>query len=256
MGSPQGEDGRLVDEAQHLVTLSMPYFIGKHHVTRGQFARFVAGTHYQTDAEKNGNGRVFDTHKNTFQNVDRVSWRAPGFDQADDHPVVLVSRNDAVAFAEWLAKEEGKAYRLPTEAQWEFACRNDNDDAHPFNTGYTITTDQANFDGNYTYGRGVNRVVRHKGTSPVGTFPPNARGLCDMHGNAWQWCSDIYDDYPTRPVADPASPAQSGNANEPRVLRGGSWDGSPQACRSARRGANAPVDRASNIGFRIALETR
>ena len=117
---------------------------------------------------------------------------------------------------------------LPTEAEWEYACRAGT--TTPFHFGETISTDQANYDGNFTYGNGKKGVYREK-TTPVGSFPANAWGLYDMHGNVWQWCQDWYGDYPQKDVVDPQGPEKG----EVRVLRGGSWISDPQYCRSAFR---------------------
>ena len=254
MGSPVGEEGRKKDETPHTVTLTKAYYMGRHDVTRGQFAAFVAETNFQTDAEKKGDGFVYVADKDTSENQKGVSWRNPGFVQGDDHPVVLVSWNDAVAFARWMSDKEKRAYRLPTEAQWEFACRNAAKDTKPFNTGDTISTDQANYDGNFVYGNGVKGEYR-KRTTPVGTFAKNGRGLFDMHGNVWQWCYDIYADYPKDAVTDPAGVEQNkDNFAASRVLRGGSWIIYPQNCRSAYRLRFASDYRFYIIGFRLCLD--
>jgi formylglycine-generating enzyme required for sulfatase activity/mono/diheme cytochrome c family protein len=222
MGSPDGEEGHGKDEMQHQVTLSRPYSMAVHHVTRGQFAAFVADTGYKTDAEKEGHAFAF--HDGKFEDVKEASWRNPGFAQQDDHPVVEVSWNDANAFCEWLSAKQGRRCRLPTEAEWEYACRATT--TTPFNTGATISTDQANYDGTSTYGAGVKGVYR-QATTPVGIFPASKFGLYDMHGNAWQWCYDAYGDYPVGPVTNPTGLEQKPNA--PRVLRGGSWTDYPGA---------------------------
>ena len=152
MGSPKSEQGRDDDEAQHRVTLTKGFHLGVHQVTRGQFACFVKAAGYKTEAERDG-GAYGWTGKE-WKLDPKFNWRTPGFDQADDHPVVSISWNDAVAFCDWLTKQDGKGrrYRLPTEAEWEYACRAGT--TTPFHFGDTISTDQANYDGNYTYGGG------------------------------------------------------------------------------------------------------
>jgi len=238
MGSQPFEPGRREDETQHLVTLTNPYYIASHHVTRRQFARFIAETSYETDAEKGGG---------------HESWQNPGFSQPDNHPVVMVSWNDAVAFTEWLGKIEGRAYGLPTEAQWEFACRNDEDDTMPYNTGDEITNDQANFGMSFTTGAGLANSPR-TGTTPVGSFPPSARGLYDMHGNAWQWCSDTYSPYPHGPVTDPTTASSHRDyRSNPRSLRGGSWLNESRDLRSASRFSEVPDGHRNFIGFRVCV---
>ena len=118
MGSPLNENGRDNNEIQHRVKLTTPFFMGIHHVTRGQFAAFAKDNGYMTDAEKEGWAYVW-TNGN-WNKVSGASWKSPGFDQTDEHPVVDVSWNDAVAFCQWLSRNEGKHYRLPTEAEWEY----------------------------------------------------------------------------------------------------------------------------------------
>ena len=127
-----------------------------------------------------------------------------------------------------MREKDKKSYRLPTEAEWEYACRAGT--TTPFHFGETISTDQANYNGNFTYGNGKKGVYRKK-TTPVGSFPANAWGLYDMHGNVWQWCQDWYGDYPQKDVVDPQGPEKG----EYRVLRGGSWSNDPRYCRSAYR---------------------
>ena len=133
---------------------------------------------------------------------------------------------------------------LPTEAEWEYACRAGT--TTPFHFGETISTDQANYDGDHIYGNGKKGVYRKK-TTPVGSFPANAWGLHDMHGNVWQWCQDWYGDYPQKDVVDPQGPEKG----QRRVLRGGSWDDIPQNCRSAFRGRYGPGHRLIDCGFRL-----
>src|SRR5262249_52646803 len=122
MGSPKDEPDRLDDEQQHEVEITQPFYLGKHEVTVGQFKVFVKDANYRTEAETDGKGgRAFDGKE--FVQKPEFTWKNLHFAQADDHPVVVVSWNDAVAFCVWLSKKEGKTYRLPTEAEWEYACR-------------------------------------------------------------------------------------------------------------------------------------
>ena len=216
MGSAIGEIGRREDESQHRVTIARPYFLSIHHVTRGQFAAFAVAKNYRT----------------------RDAWRSALFPQDDNHPVVSVSWHDAVAFCEWLSGIEGKKFRLPTEAEWELACRNSTADTRPYNTGDAISMEQANYD-----------LLAHKGTTPVGSFPSNARGLFDMHGNAWQWCADWYE----RDLADATDPQGPVNGAH-RVLRGGSWCSDAKSCRSVNRYHFNPTFRHDYFGFRVAMD--
>lgn len=229
------------DETQHGVTITKPFMMGVHLVTRGQFAAFVNGSGYKTEAD-------YKTESESVGGRDRLK---PGFEQDDNHPVVYVSWNDAQAFVHWLRHKEAKPYRLPTEAQWEYACRART--TTPFHFGPTLSTEQANYDGSSVYGSGNKGVFRRK-TMPVGSFPPNHWGLYDMHGNAWEWCEDLFGAYPKEDVADPVGPLAGALAGTSRVLRGGSWDNFPRHCRSAYRRRFAPVFRSPDAGFRLCLD--
>jgi formylglycine-generating enzyme required for sulfatase activity len=243
---------------QHRVRITRPFYLGAYHVTVGQFRRFVEDTGYQTDAErdKKEGGIGFDRKKGNFISSPQYSWRNVGFPQTDDHPVLNVSWNDAVAFCKWLSGKEGKTYRLPTEAEWEYACRAgtttryyNGDDPEELAQVANIADatehslfrmDDWSIHGNdgYTF------------TSPVGQFRPNAFGLFDMHGNASQWCSDWYahNYYESCPLDDPPGPP----AGNERVYRGGDWEAGPDESRSAKRGAAPPQVRSYDTGFRVA----
>jgi formylglycine-generating enzyme required for sulfatase activity len=136
---------------------------------------------------------------------------------------------------------------LPTEAEWEYACRAGT--TTPFHTGDTITTDQSNYDGQQSYGKGKKGVMRDE-TTTVASFPPNAWGLHDMHGNVWEWCADWYGEYPAGPVTDPTGPADGTT----RVVRGGCWVTAPAICRSANRGDTEPVSWNFHFGMRVVRE--
>ncbi|HYT88673.1 MAG TPA: SUMF1/EgtB/PvdO family nonheme iron enzyme [Gemmataceae bacterium] len=250
MGSPPGEEGREPhpgdDESQHRVTLSRGFHLGIYPVTRGQFARFVEASGYRTQAEREGGAHYWT---GTEWKLDPAkNWRSPGFQQTDDHPVVCISWNDSVAFCEWLTTQmrNGGRCRLPLEAEWEYACRAGT--TTPFSFGETINTDQANYDGNYTYGTGKKGGFRQQ-TTPAGRFPPNAWGLYDLHGNVWEWCQDWYGPYLKGDIKDPQG-AISGDA---RVLRGGSWYFNPLGCRAAHRVRVAPATRNDTGGCRVVL---
>ena len=258
MGSPDSEVGRDKNETQHKVKLTKPFLIGIHHVTRGQFAAFVKGAAYRTDAEKDGWAYAYFDEIN-FGKVNGASWEKPGFVQTDDHPVVEVSWNDATAFCKWLSAKEGKNYRLPTEAEWEYACR------AGANTAYFWGD---NPDGGLGFANCADLTAKEKFsawnpvfkwrdgfvfTSPVGSFKPNPWGLYDIIGNAWEWCSDFYGPYPDGDAVDPTGPAQ-GDANSSRVLRGGSWSDLPRLCRAAFRLSYSPDNRSYRIGFRVCLD--
>ena len=172
-------------------------------------------------------------------------WDNPGFSQTDSHPVTCVSWNDVQAFIRWINRKEGKDYTLPTEAEWEYAARAGT--KTPFYTGECLSSEQANYNGNYP-GKGCSKGTYRNKTTRVGIFSPNPWGLYDMHGNVWEWCQDWFGGYPSSSVTDPTGPS-SGSG---RVIRGGSWDDNAWDCRSARRGRDRPGGRRSNLGFRLA----
>ncbi len=178
---------------QHRVRIAKPFYLGAYHVTRGQFRQFVADSGYKTDAEKGDSRGAFgwDPDKKKFSFNEKYSWRSAGFEQTDEHPAVNVSWNDAVAFSKWLSGKQGKTYRLPTEAEWEYACRagtttrySSGDDPETLAKVGNVadaTAAKALFpDWKYTIKASDGYVF----TSPVGSFKPNAFGLYDMHGNA------------------------------------------------------------------------
>jgi formylglycine-generating enzyme required for sulfatase activity len=253
MGSPPDEPGRCANETQHRVTLSRQFFIATTPITRGQFAEFVKETGHKTDAEKEGWAYAWAGSR--FDKVSGASWRHPGFKQTDDHPVVEVSWNDAVAFTKWLSKKEGNNYRLPTEAEYEYCCRAGTQTAYPWGDNPEESSAWANCCQQIAvkkpaYG-GFNRApVNTTFTTPVGKFRPNAFGLCDMIGNIWEWCSDWFAEYPPGDATDPQGPPRG----EARVLRGGSWSHTVRDCRCANRNDYVPYSRNFNVGFRPVLE--
>ncbi len=246
------------EHPRHHVRITKPFYLGTYHVTRGQFRQFVADTGYKMDAEKGEKpgAQGWDPDKKAFGFNEKYSWRNVGFEQTDEHPVVNVSWNDAVAFCKWLSRKEGKTYRLPTEAEWEYACRagtttryyNGDDPETLAKVGNVADAAlKAKFpDWQYTIKANDGYVF----TAPVGSFKPNAFGLYDMHGNAWQWCSDWYgaEYYARSPIDDPTGP----DSGAVRVLRGGSWFVRPFFSRSATRYWHAPVGRDFFTGFRVA----
>jgi formylglycine-generating enzyme required for sulfatase activity len=246
------------EHPQHRVRITKPFYLGTCHVTRGQFRQFVADTGYKTDAEKGENpgGWGWNPDKKEFGFNAKYSWRNVGFEQTDEHPVVNVSWNDAVAFCKWLSKKENKTYRLPTEAEWEYACRagtttryysGDDPETLAKVGNVADAAAKAKFpDWKCTIKANDGYVF----TAPVGKFEPNAFGLYDMHGNAWQWCADWYgaDYYAKSPADDPTGP----DSGVVRVLRGGSWGCGPYYTRSAERFGVGPVIRVYNAGFRVA----
>ena len=159
-------------------------------------------------------------------------------------PAETVSWEDCQDFIKKLGEKDKKPYRLPTESEWEYACRAGT--TTPFYFGETISPKQVNYNGNYPYGNGKKSEFRQK-TTPVGTFPANAWGLFDMHGNVWEWCQDWYGDYPSEDIEDPMVLERG----QYRVLRGGSWCSNAFNCRAADRYSYVPVYRNVNWGCRL-----
>ena len=191
------------------------------------------------------NGYFLDVHF-----VTQAAWRVvmgsnPSCNQGDALPVEQVSWDDCQEFLGKLSKRDGHSYRLPTEAEWEFACRAGT--TLPFSSGATISTDQANFNGNYPYGKAEKGQFRGK-TTPVGGFPANAYGLFDMHGNLWQWCQDWYAEYAPGEAVDPQGPPRGGR----RVFRGGSLLNHAMLLRSAFRNRYGATYQSNHVGFRAA----
>ena len=235
-----------------------------HEVTVAQFRAFVKATRYKTDAEggrkgSGGTGGRTGTGKGDWTWRKNVTWRDPGFQQADSHPVVMVSWRDAQAFCRWLAAKEKRPCRLPTEAEWEYACRAGT--VTPFAFGETLSVTHANFDAPPAQPDGA-PVARAQGTHPVGSYKPNAWGLYDMHGNVWEWCADWYakDYYAKSPKDDPAGPTEDEATRhgwgKGRVLRGGSWINGAYFARTVCRGQGNPTNRYGSTGFRVVCPER
>jgi len=200
MGSPESEEGRSDDETQHEVTLTKPYYMGKYEVTQEQW--------------------------------ESVMGNNPSFTKGAKFPITGVSWGDCQDFIKKLNAKTSGGYRLPTEAEWEYACRAGTTTAFSF--GDSLTKNDANYDGSMI--------------KAVGSYKPNAFGLYDMHGNIWEWCEDGYGIYPVGPLTDPKGPA----TGEDRVLRGGSFHLIGSAARSSKRSFNSPIDRYDVCGFRLA----
>ena len=224
MGSPSSEEGRGGDEGPvHRVTIGRPFAVGVYEVTFGEWDACVSG---------GGCGGY---------RPDDGGWgRGP-------RPVVNVSWNDAKAYVDWLSSETGEAYRLLSESEWEYVARAGT--TTPFHTGATISTEQANYDGNSTYGSGRKGRYRER-TVPVGLFEPNEFGLYDVHGNVREWVEDCWNGSYAGAPAD-GSAWGSGDCDR-RVVRGGSWDGFPRVLRSAIRYWYSTGNRVNDAGFRVA----
>jgi|688.fasta_scaffold02669_10 sulfatase modifying factor 1 len=260
MGSPENEPSREKQEVPHRVTLTKGFYLGRYEVTVGQFRQFVADTKYRTDGERDGIGAYGIDEAGKIEAMHaRFTWKTPGFEQTDDHPVVDVSWQDATAFCRWLSTKEGKTYRLPTEAEWEYACRAGTDTPYAFgpdaeglaNAGNAAdATARARYPG---WTIGIRAEDGHVCTAPVGQFAANAFGLHDMHGNVWEWCADWYDPkgYANDKQTDPSGPV----AGNDRVQRGGGWSSDAKRCRSASRiGRDAAGYRGCYLGFRVVLD--
>ncbi len=215
--SEGSEKGRSVDESpQHQVTVS-PFYMGKFVVTQAQYEAIM--------------GKNPSRFKGNKRPVERVFW------------------HDAMEFCQKLSQKTGRTYRLPSEAEWEYACRAGT--TTPFYFGETITTNLANYNGNYTYASAPKGEYR-KQTTDVGAFPPNAFGLYDMHGNVWEWCQDTWHDNYNDAPTDGSAWIENDN-NYLRVLRGGDWYLNSSICRCADRNRINPDNSGSVYGFRVVL---
>ena len=224
MGSPKDEqESYNIEKPQHLVTIK-PFLMGKYTVTQAQWKAVTK-----------------------LSKIERELDPDCSYYKGDNLPVEKVSWDDAVEFCARLSQKTGRNYRLPSEAEWEYACRAAT--TTPFYFGETITTDLVNYDGNYAYGSGPKGICRER-TTAVGSFPPNAFGLYDMHGNLWEWCADPWHkNYNSAPTD--GSVWESGGNTQYRVLRGGSCHYNPRNCRSANRIRYVPGSRYGDFGFRV-----
>lgn len=229
MGSPPKEEGRDTNEGpQHEVTLQ-DFWLGQTPITQAQW-REVAGW-VEGPGERWGQ--------------DLSGKLEPSRFRGDNRPVENVSWLDAMEFCSRLSQRTGRLYTLPSEAQWEYACRAGT--TTPFAFGETLTPELANYDGRYTYANGPKGEYREQ-TTPVGMFPANAWGLHDMHGNVWEWClDDWHDSYNGAPADDSAWFQRF----SPKLLRGGSWFIDPHSCRSAARDSSSPGVLSGYVGFRV-----
>lgn len=249
MGSPPDELYANGTETEHRVMIGYPLAVSTYNVTRGEFAAFVAATGY--DANE-GTGCNADLGRG-FERSPTADWRNPGFPQGDDEPVVCVNFHDATAYADWLSRRTGHRYRLPTEAEWEYATRAGTTTIYYW--GSEIGTGHANCDG-------CNGPRHERRTTPGGAFPPNAFGLYDMSGNVWKWLADCWNNSYLGAPAD-GSAWLSGNCAL-RSRRSGSWFNltapkagdprEPGRLRAAGRFGSMPHLRYSSFGFRVVRE--
>jgi formylglycine-generating enzyme required for sulfatase activity len=235
MGSPETEAGHADEEYAHRVRITRPFYLGAYEVTQEEFRRVTGGNPSWFSPTGGGKDRVADLDTGRLP-VDSVPW-----EDAVDFCRKLSERDEE--------KQAGRVYRLPTEAEWEYACRAGSGAA--FHFGSSLSSAQANFDGRSPYGQ-AERGPYLQRTSPVGAHAANAWGLYDMHGNVWEWCQDGYaaDSYREGPVEDPR-PREPGDL---RVLRGGSWYSNGAACRAAFRNKLAPDSRSYYVGFRVVCQ--
>jgi formylglycine-generating enzyme required for sulfatase activity len=248
-----GGEEKWVNNEQpcHRVRLTKPFYVATCEVTVGQFRQFVEATRYRTDAEREGwsyGGKVFQRH-------DGYNWRNPGFNQDDSHPVVCVSWNDARAFCEWLSEKDGKTYRLPTEAEWEYACRAGTDTTYWWGAEMDTTGRVGNVADSAHQSAGAPYKVMpmddgYSETAPVGHYRPNGLGLYDMIGNVFEWCSDLYGSYVSGDQTDPTG-SSSGDF---RVIRGGAFRGNAFNSRSSYRDWKLPSFTGCDLGFRVVVE--
>jgi sulfatase modifying factor 1 len=270
MGAPDSDpDAEDHEKPQHQVRVTKPFYLGVHEVTLGQFRKFVQATGHQTGAETDGKGSSgYSATKRGFEyGKQGYTWKNVGWKQDDDHPVLNVTSDDALAFCRWLSEKEKNTYRLPTEAEWEYACRAGtttrfwSGDALDDTEKAANVMDQSLLERWEAAARDLRLGKPHKYnvpmkwndgypfTAPVGQFKANPFGLYDMHGNAAEWCADWYDKdyYGASPAADPAGPSQT----KTRVVRGGAFLSNPKTQRASMRVASFPDYHNYVIGFRV-----
>jgi formylglycine-generating enzyme required for sulfatase activity len=225
MGSPDDEPERENYESpQHEVTVS-PFFMGRYAITQAQW-RIVA----------------------SYPQIDRELDPNPARFNGDDRPVEQVNWDDVTEFCQRLSAKTGKTYRLPSEAEWEYACRAGT--TTPFHFGDLPSVALMNYNGNYTYNNSQKGEYCRQ-TVEVGRFPSNSFGLCDMHGNVYEWCEDDWHNSYEGAPTDGSVWLKENHAESNRLLRGGSWNFMPGFCRSAYRVINSRGFRSYYIGFRV-----
>lgn len=263
MGSPESEDGHRPSEGpQRQVQIATGFALARDDTSVGEFRTFVEDSGYVSDAEKEGSSNIYDEATGRIIERRGVTWRDDylGEKAADDLPVIYVSWNDATAYAKWLATRTGKAYRLPSEAEFEYALRAGSSTRYPWGDG-NPTAVFGNVTGaedrSPTLKRSWAKAFRrykdgYWGPAPQGKFPTNGFGLLDMNGNVSEWVADCWHDNYTRAPADARAWVNSGCAEH--VIRGGSWGSAPDQVRSAYRLAAPSDTRSARVGFRVARD--
>ena len=239
-GSPETELGREPDEIQHRVTISKGFYIGKYPITIEQFQSFVNQTRYKTEAERGTSGGFGWNGQDLVQSPE-FDWRNPGYPSSKSHPVTIITLEDAQAFCKWLSSKSKMKVQLPTESQWEFACR-----AGSGERTYAGDTDEHIDEIAWT-------KVNALGAQSVGGKRPNSLGIFDMCGNVSEWCLDIYGKYPATNQTDPVATVPDAGEKPRNVLRGGSWNRDRRRARSAARFRSDPKSRNADIGFRVVV---
>ena len=259
MGSPQSEEGRSLDDGpQHPVAVMHPFALSSCEISVGQFRQFVDETGYLSDAERGEGCYSLNAAINNFEQRKDRNWRDPGFSRGEDHPVVCVSWNDANAYAEWLSIRTGQAYRLPSEAEWEYAARggsqqsrfwgDDPEEGCEYANGADAAFAQRFKDIGYITTACDDKAVF---TIRTGNYRRNAFGLSDMLGNVWEWTADCWhEDYTGAP--NDGSAWEAGGDCALRVVRGGGWSFIPEDLRSAFRNRNTTGEANFFLGFRLA----
>ena len=254
MGSPKDEKGRYSDEGPvHKVCVD-GFWLGKYEVTRGQFRKFINTTNYKTDAEQEGSSYGY-TNEGKWKEQKGYSWKKNGFKQDDSHPVISVSWNDAQKMAKWMSDQSKYKFKLPTEAEWEYACRGGTQTARYWGENPDQACRYANVYDKTAKEKISFSWINHNCsdnfvfTAPVGSFSGNSFHLFDMLGNVWEWCEDDYssDAYKKHILKNPVVK----NGGSDRVIRGGGWGDSPRGVRSAGRGGSTPGGRGGGLGFRL-----
>ncbi len=238
----------------HPVRITRSFYMGATEVTVGQFREFVRETGFKSDAEKGEGGMIWNDKEYRWSPDKKMKWDSLPWRIEDNQPVVFASWNDAQAFCRWLSRKEKRTYRLPTEAEWEMACRGGRAWVR-FPWGNRLPGDgDANFgDGNPKLPESMTTVNDgYKYVAPVGSYPPNGFGLYDMDGNVMEWAQDNYDRnyYESSPLEDPQGPSRGTS----KVNKGGNWFSSPTDCRCAFRGFSGPEMNFWNMGFRVVMD--